>query len=78
VLRSGKHTSGSVQPGPLNSVSNTDTDCDPDPDADADQQLSNRNGGLMTERSRSQVLGIIVLTALILAYACIRYYLRSG
>lgn len=32
----------------------------------------------MTERSRSQVLGIIVLTALILAYACIRYYLRIG
>jgi hypothetical protein len=29
-LRSGKHTSGSVQPGRLNSVSNTDTDCDPD------------------------------------------------
>lgn len=32
----------------------------------------------MTERSRSQVLGIIVLAALILAYACIRFYLGSG
>jgi hypothetical protein len=36
------------------------------------------SGVLMTERSRSQVLGVMVLTALILAYACIRYYLRSG
>jgi hypothetical protein len=31
----------------------------------------------MTERSRSQVLGVIALTALALAYACIRYFLKS-
>jgi hypothetical protein len=29
VLRSEKHTSGSVRPGRLNSVSNTGTGCDP-------------------------------------------------
>jgi len=32
----------------------------------------------MTERSRSQVLGIIVLATLILIYAVIRYYLRRS
>jgi len=32
----------------------------------------------MIERSRSQVLGIIVLAALILAFACIRYYLKRS
>ena len=36
------------------------------------------DGGLMKERSRSQVLGIIVLAALILAYAVIRYYFRRS
>lgn len=34
--------------------------------------------GSMNERSRSQVFGIIVLTALILIYALIRYYLVRG
>jgi hypothetical protein len=31
----------------------------------------------MMERSRSQVLGIIILTALILAFACVRYFLKN-
>lgn len=32
MLRSEKHTSGSVRPGHLNSVSNTDAGCDPNGD----------------------------------------------
>ena len=32
MLRSEKHTSGSVRPGRLNSVSNTDAGCDPNGD----------------------------------------------
>jgi len=30
------------------------------------------------ERERSQILGIIVIAALLLLLACIRYYLRLG
>lgn len=32
----------------------------------------------MTDRQRSQLLGIIVLAALILLIACIRYFLKIG
>jgi hypothetical protein len=32
----------------------------------------------MMDRQRSQLLGIIVLAALLLLIACIRYYLKLG
>jgi hypothetical protein len=43
-----------------------------------DHRLLTTGGGLMMERSRSQVLGIIVLAALILVYAIIRYCLKRS